>query len=86
MEEDALSDWQAVLTPAGEDWSGRTRYAAAMSFYLRGEMSAEILEIYRICSRIDAEDPLAALRAYRIGRDWILRAESMLSLLRPDVG
>jgi hypothetical protein len=37
--------------------SGRTRYAAAMYFFQRGMISEECLEVYRICSRIDHEDP-----------------------------
>jgi hypothetical protein len=60
-----------ILTPLGEEWSGRTRYAAAMYFYKRGEMSAEVLEVYRICSRLDAEDPGAIMRNRGIGGDWL---------------
>jgi len=60
-------------TPLGVEWSGRTRYAAAMYFYRCGEMSAETLEVYRICSRLDDEDPGAVLRRYGVGEDWLLR-------------
>ena len=59
---EVAENWALVNTPLGEEWSGRARYAAAMFFYLRGEMSADTLEVYRICSRLDAEDPLAILR------------------------
>lgn len=41
----------------GEPMSGRARYAAAMYFYQRAMISAECLEVYRICSPIDHEDP-----------------------------
>jgi hypothetical protein len=44
-------------TPLQEHMSGRTRYAAAMYFYQRGMISAECLEVYRICSRLDHENP-----------------------------
>jgi hypothetical protein len=76
MAED-LTFWREVLAPTGVEWSGRARYAAAMHFHLKGMMPAEVLEIYRICSRLDAEDPLDALRAYRMGADWIARAVAM---------
>lgn len=70
INEDA-ENWRLILTPAGEEWSGRTRYAAAMYFYRKGEMSGEVLEVYRICSRLDHEDAVDALKAYRIGEGWI---------------
>ncbi|MER8787519.1 hypothetical protein NKH71_06610 [Mesorhizobium sp. M0983] len=54
-------------------WSGRTRYAAAMFFYKRGEMSAETLEVYRICARLDSTDPLPIIRDRGIGQDWLKR-------------
>ena len=53
--EDA-EQWALVNTPLGEHWSGRTRYAAAMYFHKKGEMSAETLEVYRICARLDHQD------------------------------
>ena len=64
MDDEERRNWRLILTPAGEEWSGRTRYAAAMCFYKRGEMSAEVLEIYRICSSIPA-----GLRLDRQGRE-----------------
>ncbi|MQT12379.1 hypothetical protein [Segnochrobactrum spirostomi] len=73
--EDDREHWRQILIPAGEPWSGRARYAAAMRFHLAGAMEAEVLEIYRICSRLDDEDPLDALRAYRIGARWIEEVE-----------
>ena len=81
MQDEERRNWRLILTPAGEEWSGRTRYAAAMYFYRLGAMSAEVLEIYRICSRIDNEDALDALKAYRMGSDWIVRAEKMRAVL-----
>jgi hypothetical protein len=65
--------WALINTPLGQEWSGRTRYAAAMYFNRRREMDAETLEIYRICSRLDWEDPLAILRSHSIGKDWLRR-------------
>lgn len=46
-----------LRTPAGPPGSGRLRYAAAMHFYNRGQLSDATLEIYRILSLIDGEDP-----------------------------
>ena len=77
MDDETLSNWKLILTPAGEEWSGRARYAAAMYFYRAGEMSAEVLEIYRICSRIDNEDAVDALKAYKMGHAWIEKVERM---------
>jgi len=37
---EAAENWALINTPLGQSWSGRTRYAAAMFFYKRGEMSA----------------------------------------------
>lgn len=65
--------WVLIDTPMGETWSGRTRYAAAMSLYAAGEMNAETLEVYRICSRLDDENPIEVLRRWNTGADWIAR-------------
>jgi hypothetical protein len=70
---EAAENWELVNAPLGEKWSGRTRYAAAMFFYKRGEMGAETLEVYRICSRLDAEDPLRIIRDRGVGKDWLKR-------------
>ncbi|MGL4280401.1 MAG: dimethylsulfonioproprionate lyase family protein [Albidovulum sp.] len=57
-----MSDpFHLVHTPLGEPGSGRVRYGAAMALYARGELSEAALEVYRICSPLDAEDPLAML-------------------------
>jgi hypothetical protein len=71
-DEDA-EQWALVNTPLGELWSGRTRYAAAMYFHKKGEMTAEALEAYRICSRLDHQDPLSIIRDRGTGRDWLKR-------------
>lgn len=70
---EAAEQWVLVNTPLGEEWSGRARYAAAMFFYKRGEMDAETLEVYRICSRLDRQDPLPIVRDRGVGRDWLKR-------------
>ncbi|MEM8811804.1 MAG: hypothetical protein AAGF59_04235 [Pseudomonadota bacterium] len=48
---------EALETPLGEPGSGRVRYAAAMHLYQIGQMDAETLERYRICCKLDHEDP-----------------------------
>ncbi|WP_421915990.1 hypothetical protein [Mesorhizobium sp.] len=70
---EAAEQWELVNTPLGERWSGRTRYAAAMFFFKRDEMSAETLEVYRICARLDSEDPLPIIRDRGVGKDWLKR-------------
>ncbi|TWH33869.1 MULTISPECIES: hypothetical protein [unclassified Aminobacter] len=73
MERDAEweENWALVNTPLGEPWSGRARYAAAMYFYRRGVLSAEALEVYRVCSRLDNEDPLPVIRERGAGKGWL---------------
>ncbi|MGB5556807.1 MAG: hypothetical protein WBN04_02230 [Paracoccaceae bacterium] len=51
-----------LTTPLGLPRSGYERYAAAMYFYKRGEISADLLEVYRKCCKSDAEDPLELAR------------------------
>lgn len=43
--------------PVGAKHSGRARYAAAMTLYQAGEIGPDALEVYRICSLLDAIDP-----------------------------
>lgn len=45
--------------PLGGKGSGMTRYAAAMHFHRAGLISADLLEAYRICCKLDDEDPEA---------------------------
>lgn len=68
--------WELVNTPLGEHGAGRTRYAAAMYFYKRGELPAEVLEVYRLCSRLDHQDPLAIVRDRGVGKEWLKRMEA----------
>ena len=70
---EAAEQWELVNTPLGEMWSGRSRYAAAMFFFKRGEMNAETLEVYRICARLDAENPLPIIRDRGVGKEWLKR-------------
>jgi len=56
----ARADLNAVI---GQPGSGRLRYAAAMHFYRKGQLSPEALEVYRICSPKDGEDPAPILAA-----------------------
>lgn len=51
--------------PLGIKGSGRVRYAAAMELYQRGLISAESLEIYRIASARDWQDPAPMLSEIR---------------------
>jgi hypothetical protein len=73
--EDHARNWELIRTPLGEPWSGRARYAAAMYFYQAGELGAGVLEVYRICSRLDDEDPLAIIRQRGISPEWVAKVE-----------
>jgi len=70
-DDEVARNWALVRTPLGEPWSGRTRYGAAVFLYNLGEMEPEVLEVYRICSRLDGEDPLAIIRDSGIGENWL---------------
>lgn len=72
-EAEAAEQWQLVNTPLGQPWSGRARYAAAMYFYKQGEMDTGALEVYRLCARLDAEDPLPIIRDRGVGKEWLKR-------------
>lgn len=75
-DEAAARQWALVRAPPGTPWSGRARYAAAMYFYFAGEISADILEVYRTCARLDGEDPLRVVEARGIGAAWVRRVRS----------
>ncbi len=60
--EEAEAQRQFLATTVGTPSSGATRYAAAMYFFKNGKLSAEMLEIYRRCSKFDTEDPLDLAR------------------------
>jgi hypothetical protein len=64
-------NWALVNTPLGETWSGRARYAAAMYFYRQGALSAEALEVYRVCARLDKENPLPIIRERGADKGWL---------------
>ena len=49
---------QLLSLPLGAPNSGWHRYGAAMYFYQRGKLDAELLEAYRICCNLDSEDPV----------------------------
>lgn len=57
LSEEDRHQLELLGAPFETPMSGRVRYAAAMYFYQRGMISAECLEVYRICARIDHEDP-----------------------------
>lgn len=50
-----------LATPAGLPGSGRRRYGAAMALHQRGEISAAVLEVYRVASAQDGTDPAVLL-------------------------
>ena len=75
-EAEIAENFELVKAPLGEPWSGRTRYAAAMYFYKQGELPPEALEVYRLCSRLDGEDPLSIMRDRGVGKDWLKRMGS----------
>ena len=72
-DDEVRENWMLVNTPLGEEWSGRTRYAAAMFFHKRGDLTAEALEVYRLCSRLDHQDPLSIIRDRAADRKWLER-------------
>lgn len=55
-----------LIEPLGKPESGQVRYAAAMYMYMAGMMSAEMLEIYRRCSKFDSEDPVEIARLEQV--------------------
>jgi hypothetical protein len=52
-----------LAIPLGQPGSGRLRYSAAMAQYRMGRLTAEALEVFRICSPRDGEDPAGLLAA-----------------------
>jgi len=56
---------QLLSLPRGAPNSGWHRYGAAMYFYQRGKLDAELLEAYRICCNLDFEDPEVVARSRR---------------------
>lgn len=56
-----MSGPQDLALPLGGTRSGRARYGAAMALYNAGQISPEVLEVYRICSLLDRADPARML-------------------------
>ena len=55
--------------PLGETRSGMARYAEAMRLYQQRLISAETLEVLRICAPDDALDPLGELERTGVTAD-----------------
>jgi hypothetical protein len=51
-----------LQTVVGVPGSGAVRYAAAMYFHTEESMPHRMLEIYRVCSKFDQEDPLVVAK------------------------
>lgn len=51
-----------IHAPLGQRGSGRVRYGAAMALHVKGLLPEAALEVYRICSPLDAQDPVPMLR------------------------
>ena len=63
MTEPMTEPGQMIHTPLGEPGSGRVRYGAAMALFRAGQLPEAVLEVYRICSPLDHQDPGPLLRA-----------------------
>lgn len=59
---------ETVHIPLGLPGSGRQRYAAAMTLYQAGQISEAALEVYRICSPLDMQDPVPLLETVARGK------------------
>ena len=59
---------EGIHIPLGLPGSGRQRYAAAMTLYLAGEITEAALEVYRICSPLDGQDPVPLLAMLAEGK------------------
>lgn len=57
-----------ISLPLGAKGSGRARYAAAMELYQAGKIGPQVLEIYRISSGLDGQDPEPVLAEIGSGR------------------
>ena len=72
-----------LLVPFGQPGSGRIRYGAAMYFNRAGLLSDAALEVFRVVSPNDAEDPRRLLTERGLG--WELPDEADLrALVAPD--
>lgn len=58
----AMTDAARLLySPLGQPGSGRVRYGAAMALFQADALSESVLEVYRICSVLDHQDPAPIL-------------------------
>lgn len=55
-----------LSTPLGAPGSGRVRYGAAMALHAQGRISADQLEVYRMCAPLDAQDPAPVFAERRL--------------------
>lgn len=69
--------WRILATPPGAEWSGRARYAAAMTLHKAGLIEADVLEIFRISARLDHEDPASLLDRWKLGGDVAARIRAL---------
>jgi Dimethlysulfonioproprionate lyase len=67
-----------LQTPLGKPGSARLRYGAAMSLYQAGQIGADVLEVYRSCASLDAQDPLLLIAEYRLQSPLAVLAISSL--------
>jgi hypothetical protein len=70
--------------PLGQSGSGRVRYGAAMALYAQGQISAEVLEVYRIASAHDGRDPAVILREMGLPVPKIGAALQPVAMSEPD--
>ena len=58
----------ALDVPPGVPGSGRQRYGAAMTLWREGLIPPEVLEVYRVASPLDGQDPVPMLAAAGLPR------------------
>lgn len=79
-----------LCAPLGVPGSGRLRYAAAMYFNRAGKMSDQALEVFRICSPIDHEDPAHLLHDLGLSAEIpsrpLVPAELAIRILVEEIG
>lgn len=76
-----------LVTPLGQPGSGRVRYGAAMALHCAGEISDAALEVYRVCSARDLQDPTVVLQDEGlVAPDAAIQSsEAMIRLLVQEV-
>ena len=74
----------ALRTPLGQPGSGRVRYAAAMYLNRAGRLSDSNLELFRVCSARDGEDPseLAAQLGLEMEFTQVMKTSQEIALAR----